>query len=309
MKTNKFFAVALAALTVFGLVSCNGNENKPDEPFALTENSITLKVGDTHQLTANATVDTWTTNNADVATVDDKGLVLALKEGNAIISATAKGVTKTCVVSVKSTGDDDNTPKEVKGSQIWTVVLDEPTATKNASKIVASFAPDEQNKFLYVWESTYLANDNPTGRGFYGSDGYLAMTVGGSGWSGCGFCLTETGTDWQEAEKLRAAIVANPDDYYLHLAIKSTDTRSHCFYMFGAESTKFVLGNSPVYDGPIYKDFTRDGEWKEFDIPMSSYATALATTTCVAGVNVFVILSEGVLGTQLNLDAVYFYKK
>jgi hypothetical protein len=120
--------------------------------------------------------------------------------------------------------------------------------------------------------------------------------------------LTDAGNGWEAAAALKEAIVANPDQYFLHLAIKSTDNYAHCFYMFGSEATKFVLGNHSVYDGPIKADFTRDGSWQEFDIPMSQYATALANTTCAAGVNVFVMLSEGVVGAKLNLDAVYFYK-
>ena len=145
---------------------------------------------------------------------------------------------------------------------------------------------------------------------FHGNgDGYLSLVVGGAGWAGAGFCLTEAGNGWEAAEALRAAIVAAPDDYFLHLAIKSTDNFSHCFYLMGNEGTKFVLGTNGVYDGPIYKDFARDGSWQEFDIPMSSYASALATAPVVAGVNVFVMLTEGVSGALLNLDAVYFYKK
>lgn len=304
MKANKIFAIALTALALVGFSSCN-QETKDLE---LTESSITMKVGETHQLVANVTVETWTSSEETVATVDDKGLVTAVAEGTAIVSATANGKTKTCVVKVGQGGSGQ--AKEVKGSQIWTVVLDEATAEANSSKIVASFAPNEQTKFLYVWDGTYVANENPTGRGFYGADGYLAMTVAnGSTWSGAGFCLTADGNDWENAEALRAAIVADPDSYYLHIAIKSTDNYAHCFYTFGAETTKFVLGSKSVYDGPVYSDFTRSGEWQEFDIPMSKFATALAATKCEAGVNVFVLLTEGVSGAQINLDAVYFYKK
>lgn len=312
MKTNKICAFALAALALVGFSSCKGNQNVDDEKeLALTESSISMKVGETHQLVANVTVESWASNDEKVASVDDKGVVTAVAEGTAIVSATAKGKSKTCVVKVTKEGQgggDQPAGKEVKGSQIWTVILDEATAEANNSKIVASFAPNEQSKFLYVWDGTYVANDNPTGRGFYGSEGYMAMTVA-SGWSGAGFCLTKDGNDWEAAEALRAAIVADPDNYFLHLAIKSTDNYAHCFYVFGSEATKFVLGSKSVYDGPVYSDFTRSGEWQEFDIPMSKYATALASTKCEAGVNVFVLLTEGVVGAQINLDAVYFYKK
>ena len=42
---------------------------------------------------------------------------------------------------------------------------------------------------------------------------------------------------------------------------------------------------------------------------MSSYASALASAPVTAGVNVFVMLTEGVNGAKLQMDAVYFYKK
>lgn len=313
MKANKFCAFALAALALVGFSSCKGNQNVDDEKeLTLTESSISMKVGETHQLVANVTVESWASNDDKVATVDNKGIVTAVAEGTAIVSATAKGKSKTCVVKVTKEGQGDGdkpSTAEVKGSQIWPVVLDAAVADANASKVVASFAPDEASKFLYVWDKTYVKNDNPTGRGFYGSEGYMAMTVGTVGWSGCGFNLTKDGNDWEAAEALRAAIVADPDNYFLHLAIKSTDNYAHCFYVFGAETTKFVLGSKSVYDGPVYSDFTRSGEWQEFDIPMSKYATALASIKCEAGVNVFVILTEGVQGAQLNMDAIYFYKK
>ena len=309
MKTNKIFATALAVLALVGFTACE-QKNQPTEPLTLTETSVTLKVGETHQLVANVTVESWTSSNEAVATVAN-GLVTAVSAGNAIISATAAGVTKTCVVLVEA-DQTQGGGASLKGSQFWPIAIDGTTADANASKMVADFRPDDVGKFLYVWDATYVANDNPTGLNFHGNtEGFTALTVSTLGWAGCGYCLTESdgGKTWEAAEALRAAIVASPDDYYLHMALKSTDKASHCFYIFGSEATKFVIGSTAVYDGPLYEDFTRNGEWAEFDIPMSRFATALATTTCAAGVNVFVALTEGTAGAQLNMDAVYFYKK
>ena len=308
MKTNKFFATALAVLALAGFTACD--QPTPTEPLELTESSVTLKVGETHQLTANVAVESWTSSNEAVATVAD-GLITAVSAGNAIISATAAGVTKTCVVLVEA-DQTQGGGATLKGSQFWPIAIDGTTADANASKLVGDFRPDDVGKFLYVWDATYVANENPTGLNFHGNtDGFTALTVSTLGWAGCGYCLTETDASkaWEAAEALRAAIVASPDDYYLHMALKSTDKASHCFYIFGSEATKFVIGSTAVYDGPLYEDFTRNGEWAEFDIPMSRFATALATTTCAAGVNVFVALTEGTAGAQLNMDAVYFYKK
>ena len=178
--------------------------------------------------------------------------------------------------------------------------------------MVADFRPDDAGRFLYVWDGTYIINENYIGSNFHGNDeSYLALLVGSLGWAGCGYCLTATDANnsWEDAEALRADIVANPDDYYLHMAIKSDDNASHCFYIFGSEETKFVIGSKSVYDGPIYENFIRNGNWTEFDIPMSRFATALSTITCAPGVNIFAALSENIAGAQLNLDAVYFYKK
>ena len=314
MKANKFFAVALAALALVGMNACK-DPNKPVDPeqedaLTLDQTSVQLKVGET--ATVKATVEaTWTSSDAEVATVAGNGkeaVITAVKEGSAVVSATTKGgQTKTCIVSVKKGGSDPQ-GKQLKGSQVWPVILDGTTLEANQSKVVASFQPNDVDQFLYVWDGTYEGSE-ATGLNFHGnSDGYLSMSVTSLGWAGAGFCLTESGNGWEGAEALRAAIVANPDQYFLHMAIKSTDNYAHCFYMFGSEATKFVLGNHSVYDGPIKADFTRDGSWQEFDIPMSQYATALANTTCAAGVNVFVMLTEGTQGAKLNLDAVYFYK-
>jgi hypothetical protein len=316
MKANKFFAVALAALALVGMNACK-DPNKPVDPeqedaLTLDQTSVQLKVGET--ATVKATVEaTWTSSDAEVATVAGNGkeaVITAVKEGSAVVSATTKGgQTKTCIVAVKKGGSDPQ-GKQLKGSQVWPIALDGTTADANASKIVADFRPNDVDQFLYVWESgtVYEAGEGK-GLNFHGNtDGYTALKVTNLGWAGAGFCLTDKGNGWQAAEALRAAIVANPDQYFLHMAMKSTDNYSHCFYMFGSEATKFVIGSKSVYDGPVYKDFTRDGSWAEFDIPMSQYATALANTTCAAGVNVFVVLTEGVQGAELNLDAVYFYK-
>ena len=63
--------------------------------------------GDTFQMVAtispaqsNATI-IWISEDPDVATVDENGLVTAVNHGNTKVSATAGGVTKECIVRVK----------------------------------------------------------------------------------------------------------------------------------------------------------------------------------------------------------------
>ena len=319
MKANKFVAVALTALTLVGLNACKDKDKEPSKEgeeteLALDQTSLTLEAGKTATLTATVEA-TWESSDAEVATVKGEGktaTVTAVKEGSAVITAkTAGGQAKTCVVKVTAAGGGGGggTASGVKGSQFWPIILDGVTLEANQSKMVASFQPNDVDQFLYVWDQTYEGG-SATGKNFSGNtEGYTALVVTSVGWAGCGFCLTNAGEGWKAAAALKDAIVAAPDDYFLHLAIKSTDHGSHCFYFMGSEATKFVLGTTGVYDGPVYQDFARDGSWVEFDIPMSKYATALAQASVEAGVNVFVALTEGTQGLQLNLDAVYFYKK
>ncbi len=308
MKANKIFAAALAVFALVGFTAC---EKPESEKLELTETSISMKVGETHQLVANVTVETWTTSEEKVATVDNKGLVTAVAEGTAIISATANGLTKTCVVKVEKEGQGGGDAKTVKGSQIWPIVLDGVTYETCASKVVADFRIDDSVNNLYVWNSgeTYAEGEG-TGVNFFGNnEGYVSLTVvAPAGWSGCGFNIGAANIS--KMKELRDAIVASPDDFYLHLAMKATTTGNHQFYTFGNADNSFAVGTATIEKGAVIGDFTRDGAWYEFDVPMAQFAAALSKTDIKdAGCDIFSCLSGAQAGSQLNLDAVYFYKK
>jgi hypothetical protein len=101
MKANKFFAVALAALT---LMACN-KKDEPQATLTITPATAEVAVGATVQLSANMEV-TWSSSDATIAGVNENGLVTGNKEGEATI--TAKGVKvdgiATCKITVKAGG-------------------------------------------------------------------------------------------------------------------------------------------------------------------------------------------------------------
>ena len=310
MKANKFFAIALAALTMVGFNSCKDKE-KEVEALTLTPTSLTLKVGETGTITANITVETWASNNEAVATVD-KGVVTAVAEGNAIISATANGTTKTCVVLVEKAGQQGGDEKTIEAKRIWPVILDGVTAEKYASLIAGDFRPNDVDNNLYIWAAgeTYSAGEG-TGKNFFGNtEGYMALTVAApQGWSGGGFNVANA-ESVAAAKTLQAAIAAEPDKYFLHLAIKATNAGNHQFYVFNnAEGRSFNIGTAAIEKGAVIGDFPRDGEWYEFDVPMAQFATAIAGETIGNDLNILCFLSGNTVGAQLNLDAIYFYEK
>ena len=96
MKANKFFAIALAALT---LMACD-KKNEPTETLTITPATAEVAVAATVQLTANMEV-TWSSSDDAIASVNEKGLVMGVKEGEATI--TAKAVKNNAMATAKIT--------------------------------------------------------------------------------------------------------------------------------------------------------------------------------------------------------------
>ena len=192
-------------------------------------------------------------------------------------------------------------------SKIWPILLDNDTQASWQDKIEYDFRPNDDDRFLYIWDNTYNAASS-TGLSFFGTaNGYLSFVVGeNTDWSGAGFNVT--GSSCAAAEALRQEIVADPERYYLHMAIKSTDNYAHAFYLFNNSNSTFVLGDHRIQNGVVLQDFTRNGEWQEIYVPLSLFADAIANADMGTNGNLFVMLSEAVAGAQLNLDAVYICK-
>lgn len=189
--------------------------------------------------------------------------------------------------------------------RLWPMMMDDVTYGLNEQYVVNDFRQDSVERWLQIWEHTYLPVE-AAGLNFYGNtEGYLALTVENMGWSGGGLYLE--GSSMQIGEALRQEIMNNPSDYYLHLAIKSPDNGSHAFYLFGNDAATLEMGNNAPYFSSYIEsyNFTRDGEWHEFYISMASYANVLSIQATTNDY-IFVFLSQGVQGVQLNLDAVYF---
>ncbi len=86
-----------------GEASCKITVRKTE--ITLSKTSISLEHGETVRLTAstsNQSAVTWKSNKKSVATVDDKGVIIGMKPGEAVITAAAGGTSKTCRITVKA---------------------------------------------------------------------------------------------------------------------------------------------------------------------------------------------------------------
>lgn len=109
---RKLSLILFASLLVLALGSCDDDPISPipTEPtgLTLTPTAVTLKVGNTKQLTATVephdrtfTV-SFTSDNEQIATVNADGLVKAVAEGTAHITARVGHLTQKCVVTVSN---------------------------------------------------------------------------------------------------------------------------------------------------------------------------------------------------------------
>jgi hypothetical protein len=118
---KNLFSLLLAAAIVAGGVSCEEPQSGevPPEKVAVTgvtldKETLTLTEGGTETLTATVAPEdaankavTWSSSDAEVATVDAEGKVTAVAEGTATITVTTAdgGKTATCAVTVESNVD------------------------------------------------------------------------------------------------------------------------------------------------------------------------------------------------------------
>lgn len=139
--------------------SCNITVEKPVvlvTSVTLSQTAATLTEGDTFQLEATVSPEdatdsslTWSSSNPSVATVDANGLVTAVAEGQATITAKtndASGVSATCVITV-----------EKVVVLVGEIVLDQTVAeleVGNTLQLTASVLPADADDATVTWSSS-----------------------------------------------------------------------------------------------------------------------------------------------------------
>lgn len=196
-----------------------------------------------------------------------------------------------------------------KGTDYHLIYLDPATKAKiPAASIKKDFTVDDVNHFLYIWDGTY-STPTSAGPNWNGEVGeYLTLQVGTVGWSGFGFACDPAGTATKDMSAVNA-------DYTLHVAMKATNTATHCIIMEGGDgiAARVAVGASAFVDGAnvtaAYTNFTRDGQWHLVEIPMTEFLNKGLRYPAPFKGNVFALLSGGTSGVTISLDAIFVYRK
>lgn len=129
MKAKQILWTVVAAFAALGLTACDPKED-PKGGLALNKTAYEMSVGDEYQL--KATVDgaevaaEWTTSDDAIVSVE-AGLITALKEGAATITATFEGETATCAVTVVAL-EEEQPALELPGAGKVTICVQAPFA-------------------------------------------------------------------------------------------------------------------------------------------------------------------------------------
>lgn len=328
MQKKVIFALATMALV---LVGCKKSETTT---YSISPNPANVEVQKTVQLTLTpAATATWKSANESIATVDANGLVTGVAKGQTTVTATIGDISTSAVINVTEgagpTPDPEPDPStlhpSLRGSEYYIFQMDETTIAKIKSKVKADLRANDggdgsNTHSFYIWEGTYNAGTT-SGRNFYGeAEGWYSFQVLSVGWSGGGLCIHDAAGQAGGVADVNplSAIMANPENYVFHIAMKSTDNASHAIILNGSASSKgaVTIGATKFDDGGKYYDiagdFTRDGSWGEIEIPMTTFTNQglqYASNNVGDGINVLAFLSGGQAGTMLQFDACFIYKK
>lgn len=206
MKTNKIFAVALAALTLVGFNACKSGQSEVEvESVTLDQKTLQIEVGATATLVATVTPEgaatvAWSSEDAAVASVDDKGVVTGVAEGQTIITATAGKKSARCIVKVGKAAEDNPFAALLTGSEYYVFALDAQSFEKLGNKVKDDFRingayegdqiAQETTCVLEIWNTDLTDANWPatTGLNCFGlQEGWIAMNAANCAWGNmCG---------------------------------------------------------------------------------------------------------------------------
>ena len=188
------------------------------------------------------------------------------------------------------------------------------TGLQNAGQKVNDWRVNDVDRFLYVWENTFVGGDGSyPGVGYSDMqfDGYSSLNVGNVGWSGAGFFVSEaSGTSTQHWS----------DNTRFHIATRTSSVAPASVALIigdgdpaGSAPAKVALGDSFDDNGAIFPTIgpKLTDEWVGTDISFADlkkfYPSFNYVKTNNWQGNILSILAGGVEGRNVSMDCMYFY--
>lgn len=186
---------------------------------------------------------------------------------------------------------------------------------KTSGKTVQDLRTDDVNRFLYVWDNTFVAGDGSYPGVDMQMDGYVSFDVSTIGWSGAGFNIANAAADLKHFT----------DNTHFHCGLRSTNGIKNVALIIGDgyafenkndkwSPAKISVGSEAFVDNgtafPLVGNFDADGEWVAVDITLGQLKKLWPSFNYKAGGfggNILSFLAGGTTGKNISLDAVYFY--
>lgn len=202
-----------------------------------------------------------------------------------------------------------------KPAEVAWIVLDAvgQEELSKAGATLINLAPDDVNKFFYIWEGTFNAGDGSYPGVDGGEDNYLSLEVGSVGWSGGGYFISaDANVDlscFNDNTRFHVAYMTPSNNGPASVALVLCDGDNE-----GSSPAKVALGTSfqdgeAIYPtiGPALTD-----DWQGVDISFADLkkfypSFALASNMKNWQGNIVSILGGGTAGKTLSLDCLYFY--
>ena len=175
-------------------------------------------------------------------------------------------------------------------------------------------------KIGQMMRNFWVYNDGETlngqagvGPGAFGEMGWTSWIANDYGWCG-GAIVTNLDIGFDRAPDLSPIFDGG---YYFHFAVKAPTNQPNTGIQFelGGElggNVSFYVGSQAPTGVINLGNFAHDGEWHHFDIPVSQLTGYLWTGPMTGSGEISILGFLGVPfspGMELNMDAIFFYKK
>ena len=221
------------------------------------------------------------------------------------------------IANAQYVGDPALSKTTSTGNLYDVILLDNASieSLKTSGKTVQDLRTDDVNRFLYVWDNTFVAGDGSYPGVDMQMDGYTSLDVTNVGWSGAGFSIVNAAADLRHFT----------DNTHFHCGLRSTNGIKNVAliigdgYVWGDNNNKWSpakisVGSEAFVDNgtafPLVGNFDADGEWVAVDITLGQLKKLWPSFNYKAGGfggNILSFLAGGTAGKNISLDAAYFY--